>query len=546
VGEGSRGSSYQNVASRDHHGYHHAGDGADLSRVGQKRRPSSPVAAYDRAPEGAPSARRRVEGDVVNRDRDPQSVGHHYSLSSAPRLGAAASAPLDRDPNESTWIMDTRGNNGLVVGVRGENVKKVERETGARVHCEKDKATVVLSGAPAAVAHARRLVEATLRQAGIDFGGSFGGGAPIPGDDRARDDERRPGTSPGMDHGISRDGEDLRARLTKNAGAEKRDGDGDAAKTTTRADPRDAEAKATIVAEPSLVESSKDGTSEPSSSAFVAVVDCGGPKGLSLVVDGKKGSEGAVALFRESASKCAFEIDDLSRRVTIRAPDSASCAVAAEIVAEIANREFTGMVTQRNLSNRFEAGLKAAELLRAVEAEGGGDDDKKKGCDVLIDVGKDLGAVIGAKGATIVRLQKGVGVRDDHGQQGQDGARRRRDARDCEKRRGDDPRSHRQGGGVGGDARARARTRARRGRRARTRKGERMTNLPVFRCRVVEHGRLRLSFFRRVRWIERASKAFCSLFSKRLEFESKRHFSHTSYVRSRACSRTRWWARRTR
>jgi len=64
------------------------------------------------------------------------------------------------------------------------------------------------------------------------------------------------------------------------------------------------------------------------------------------------------------------------------------------------------MVTQRNLSNRFEAGLKAAELLRAVEAEGGDDDDKKKGCDVLIDVGKDLGAVIGAKGATIVRLQK--------------------------------------------------------------------------------------------------------------------------------------------
>ena len=411
AGESRGGSSYQNVASRDHHGYPHAGDGGAAERVGQKRRPSSPVAAYDRAPEGAPSARRRVEGDVVTRDRDPQSVGHHCSLSSAPRVGAAASAPLDRDPNESTWIMDTRGNNGLVVGVRGENVKKVERETGARVHCEKDKATVLLSGAPAAVAHARRLVEATLRQAGIDFGGSFGGGAPIPGDDRARDDERRPGTSPGTDHGISRDGEDLRARLTKNAGAEKRDGksssgDGDAAKTTTRADPRDAEAKATIVAEPSLVESRKDGTSEPSSSAFVAVVDCGGPKGLSLVVDGKKGSEGAVALFRESAPKCAFEIDDVSRRVTIRAPDSASCAVAAEIVAEIANREFTGMVTQRNLSNRFEAGLKAAELLRAVEAEGGDDDDAKKGCDVLIDVGKDLGAVIGSKGATIVRLQK--------------------------------------------------------------------------------------------------------------------------------------------
>ena len=83
-------------------------------RVGQKRRPPpSPVAAYDRAPETAPAlSRRRVENDL-------------HAHSNAP-------ASLDRDPNESSWVMDTRGNNGLVVGVRGENVKRVERETGAR------------------------------------------------------------------------------------------------------------------------------------------------------------------------------------------------------------------------------------------------------------------------------------------------------------------------------------------------------------------------------------------------------------------------------
>ena len=132
------------------------------------------MAAYDRAPETAPAlSRRRVENDL-------------HAHSNAP-------ASLDRDPNESSWVMDTRGNNGLVVGVRGENVKRVERETGARVRCEKDKSTVVLSGAPAEVALARRMVEATLRQAGIEPGGAHGGGAPVPEDD----EPPRAGTSPG-------------------------------------------------------------------------------------------------------------------------------------------------------------------------------------------------------------------------------------------------------------------------------------------------------------------------------------------------------------
>ena len=143
---------------------------------------------------------------------------------------------------------------------------------------------------------------------------------------------------------------------------------------------------------------------------FVAAVDCGGPTGVSLVVGGGRNSgEGqTLAALRESCgTRCAFDVDEGSCRVVVRARDAASCAAAAEMVASIANREFTGMnarVLRRNLANRFEANLRAAEMLQ--ESAEGGNDETRKGCDVLVDVGKDLGAVIGAKGATIVRLQK--------------------------------------------------------------------------------------------------------------------------------------------
>ena len=145
-------------------------------RVGQKRRPPSPVAAYDRAPEAAPAlSRRRVENDL-------------HAPSNAP-------ASLDRDPNESSWVMDTRGNNGLVVGVRGENVKRVEPRRARACGARRTKSTVVLSGAPAEVALARRMVEATLRQAGIEPGGAHGAARPCPRGRRAS----RAGTSPGRE-----------------------------------------------------------------------------------------------------------------------------------------------------------------------------------------------------------------------------------------------------------------------------------------------------------------------------------------------------------
>ena len=375
-------------------------------RVGQKRRPPSPVAAYDRAPETAPAlSRRRVENDL-------------HAHSNAP-------ASLDRDPNESSWVMDTRGNNGLVVGVRGENVKRVERETGARVRCEKDKSTVVLSGAPAEVALARRMVEATLRQAGIEPGGAHGGGAPVPEDD----EPPRAGTSPGRERNPTLNrggpGEDLRARLTS-AGANEHEmapseslngDDGVAKRHEPISDSRDAEPKATVVPPAPAPERSspdaEDGTKETKHSkpGFVAAVDCGGPRGLSLALGGNDNSENLAALRASCGTQCAFDVDEAALRVVVRAPDASACAVAAEMVASIANREFTGMVTKKNLSNRFAAGMRAAEMLRTRrEAAGdGGENDSAditKECDVLIHVGKDLGAVIGAKGATISRLQK--------------------------------------------------------------------------------------------------------------------------------------------
>lgn len=375
---------------------------ADLGipRVGQKRRPPSPVAAYDRAPEAAPAlSRRRVENDL-------------HAHSNAP-------ASLDRDPNESSWVMDTRGNNGLVVGVRGENVKRVERETGARVRCEKDKSTVVLSGTPAEVALARRMVEATLRQAGIEPGGAHGGGAPVPEDEVV--------SSPGRERTRGGPGEDLRARLTS-AGAnehkigvlsESLNGDDGAKRREPTSDPRDAEPKATVVAAPAPDHPSPDAgdaaNGTESKPGFVAAVDCGGPRGLSLALGGRDASdlvgENLAALRASCGTQCAFDVDEAALRVVVRAPDASACAVAAEMVASIANREFTGMVTKKNLSNRFAAGMRAAEMLRTRrEAAGdGGDDDSAditKECDVLIHVGKDLGAVIGAKGATILRLQK--------------------------------------------------------------------------------------------------------------------------------------------
>ena len=240
------------------------------------------------------------------------------------------------------------------------------------------------------------------------------------------DDPPRARTSEGLGRERTRGGpgEDLRARLTsaganehKIAPSESLNGDDTRREPTS--DPRDAEPKATVVAAPAPDHPSPDagdaanGTKQ-SKPGFVAAVDCGGPRGLSLALGGRDASadgENLAALRASCGTQCAFDVDEAALRVVVRAPDASACAVAAEMVASIANREFTGMVTKKNLSNRFAAGMRAAEMLRTrreAAGDGGGDDsaDITKECDVLIHVGKDLGAVIGAKGATILRLQK--------------------------------------------------------------------------------------------------------------------------------------------
>ena len=243
------------------------------------------------------------------------------------------------------------------------------------------------------------------------------------------DEPPRAGTSPGRERNPTLNrggsGEDLRARLTS-AGANEHEmapseslngDDGVAKRHEPISDSRDAEPKATVVPPAPAPEhpspDAGDGTKESKHSkpGFVAAVDCGGPRGLSLALGGNDNSENLAALRASCGTQCAFDVDEAALRVVVRAPDASACAVAAEMVASIANREFTGMGTKKNLSNRFAAGMRAAEMLRTRrEAAGdGGENDSAditKECDVSIHVGKDLGAVIGAKGATISRLQK--------------------------------------------------------------------------------------------------------------------------------------------
>ena len=351
------------------------------------------------------------------------------SLVAELQAAGAAAQQLERQKNAASDFKRqfdcAPGALALVVGHNGQRLREIEASTGARVRCEKDKSTVVLSGAPAEVALARRMVEATLRQAGIEPGGAHGGGAPVPEDD----EPPRAGTSPGRERNPTLNrggpGEDLRARLTS-AGANEQEmapseslngDDGVAKRHEPISDSRDAEPKATVVPPAPAPEhpspDAGDGTKESKHSkpGFVAAVDCGGPRGLSLALGGNDNSENLAALRASCGTQCAFDVDEAALRVVVRAPDASACAVAAEMVASIANREFTGMVTKKNLSNRFAAGMRAAEMLRTRrEAAGdGGENDSAditKECDVLIHVGKDLGAVIGAKGATISRLQK--------------------------------------------------------------------------------------------------------------------------------------------
>ena len=100
--------------------------------------------------------------------------------------------PPDRDgppPRDDgrPYVIDTNGNNGLIVGPKGSNVRRIETETGARVNCVSDKTTVEVTGHPEAVRRAVDMIRDILAERsdrGDDLRSRLGG-------KRGRDDDRR-------------------------------------------------------------------------------------------------------------------------------------------------------------------------------------------------------------------------------------------------------------------------------------------------------------------------------------------------------------------
>ena len=139
-----------------------------------------------------------------------------------------------------------------------------------------------------------------------------------------------------------------------------------------------------------------------------------------MALGGNDNSENLAALRASCGTQCAFDVDEAALRVVVRAPDASACAVAAEMVASIANREFTGMVTKKNLSNRFAAGMRAAEMLRTRRGGGGrrrrerlgGYHERVRRLDTRRE-GPRRGDR--REGRDHLAPAEGVGVRDDHG-----------------------------------------------------------------------------------------------------------------------------------
>ena len=133
------------------------------------------------------------------RERSPPR-GDYYDRRPPPREYEAPRGPPPPrdDPRDSgaaggPKVINTNGNNGLVVGPKGANVRRIEEETGARVNCLSDKTTVEISGAPDAVRRASDMIADLL--ASKDRGGGMGGDdlrARL-GGKRSRDDDRQGG-----------------------------------------------------------------------------------------------------------------------------------------------------------------------------------------------------------------------------------------------------------------------------------------------------------------------------------------------------------------
>jgi len=90
-------------------------------------------------------------------------------------------------------VLDTKGNNGLVVGPKGSTVKRIEDATGARVKCLTDKTTVEVFGSPEAVRRASDMIIDILESRNGDKGRPSGGEGDLRdrlGGKRRRDDDR--------------------------------------------------------------------------------------------------------------------------------------------------------------------------------------------------------------------------------------------------------------------------------------------------------------------------------------------------------------------
>jgi|TARA_B100001540_G_scaffold237538_1_gene212001 rRNA processing protein Krr1/Pno1 len=82
-----------------------------------------------------------------------------------------------RDDDYDVYVMNTEGNNGLVVGPRGANVKRLEQMSGCKINCNQDKTTVEISGPPRGIQMAIEAIN-DLIDSRLETAAQGGGGGP--------------------------------------------------------------------------------------------------------------------------------------------------------------------------------------------------------------------------------------------------------------------------------------------------------------------------------------------------------------------------------
>ena len=140
--------------------------------MSRDRGPPGPERRRDRS--RSPDRGRSVRARLGSPGAPPHGGSHPHGVG----VGAAA-AELDVDPaHPAEWLVDTRGNNGLIVGPKGSHIKNIENVTKASVDAERDGTTVIVRGAVPDVIRAREMIEDALTRNGIDFRGKPGRGFP--------------------------------------------------------------------------------------------------------------------------------------------------------------------------------------------------------------------------------------------------------------------------------------------------------------------------------------------------------------------------------